>query len=109
MSTASTVTTGGVRFRQPATGRRTGDASLNGATDVPRGADQIPETVIVTTLRASCGGHHPIMIAPTGRATGRMAINGPDRLKWRELAHKSAECLENQLGWNRAVASREAV
>jgi hypothetical protein len=53
---------------------------LNGVVDVPRRADQIPETVIVTTLRASCGGHHPIMIAPTGRATGRTAIAGRDRL-----------------------------
>ena len=43
-----------------------GDVSLNGAGDVPRGADQIPETVIVTTLRTSCSGHHSIMTNPTG-------------------------------------------
>lgn len=77
---------------------------------VPRGANQIPETVIVTTLRASCGGHHPIMSATTDRTTGRKAINGPDRLKkWRELSHISTECRENQLrGWLGAERTRIA-
>jgi len=88
----------GVWFRQPATRGRARDASLDGTVDILCGADQIPETVVVTTLRASCGSHHPIMITPIGRATGRMAIAGPDRLKWRELAHKRPECRENQLG-----------
>jgi len=44
--------------------------------NVPRSQDQIPETVIVTALRASCGGHHSIITNPTGQATGRMAIPG---------------------------------
>jgi hypothetical protein len=65
--------------------------------DILRGADQMPETVIVATLRANSVGHNPIMIATDGKATDRMAIAGPDRLKWRELAHKSPECRDNQL------------
>ena len=32
--------------------------------DILCGAEQIPETVVETTLRASCGSHHPIMITP---------------------------------------------
>lgn len=51
----------------------------------------VPETMIVTALRASCRGHHSITINPTGQATGRMAIAGGGQLKWRELAHMSAE------------------
>ncbi len=33
------------------------------------------------------------MIAPTGQATGRMAIAGSVRLEWRELAHNSLNVL----------------
>jgi len=79
---------------------------LRGTVDILCGADQIPETVVVTTLRASCGSHHPIMITPIGSATGLMAIAGPDRLKRRELAHKSPECRENQLGIPLKVGGR---
>ena len=53
---------------------------MGSAVDVPRGADQIPETVIITTLRASCGGHYSIMTNPIGQATGRMAIAGSGQL-----------------------------
>jgi len=64
--------------------------------NVRRGADQIPEAVIVTTLRARYGGHHSIMTNPTDQATGRMAIPGLVQLEWRELAHKSTECRDTQ-------------
>jgi hypothetical protein len=56
------------------------------------------ETVIVTALRARCGGHHSIMTNPTGQATGRMAIAGSGQLEWRELAHKSPEGHDIQQG-----------
>ena len=88
----------GVRSRQPAAGGRKGDASFDGAVDVPRGADQIPEAVIITTLGLSCGGHHSIMTDPIGQATGRMAIAGSGQLEWRELAHNSPEGRETQHG-----------
>jgi hypothetical protein len=71
---------------------------LDGAVNVPRGADQIPETVIVTALRARCGGHHSIMTNPTDQATGQMAIAHPDELEWRELAQKSPEGHDTQHG-----------
>jgi hypothetical protein len=66
--------------------------------NVPRSQDRIPETVIVTALRASCGGHLSIMTDPTDQATGRMAIPGSGQLEWRELAQKSTECRDTQHG-----------
>jgi hypothetical protein len=66
--------------------------------NVPRSADKISKTVIVTALRASCGGRHSIMTDPTGQATGRMAIAGSGQLEWRELAHKSPEGRDTQHG-----------
>ena len=66
----------GVALRQPAAGGRTRDASLAGAVNFPRGVDQIPQSVILTTLRADCGGHHPIMTTPDGRSNRRIAFAG---------------------------------
>jgi hypothetical protein len=54
--------------------RSNGDAPLDGWVDIPRVADQIPETVIVTTLGASFSGHHSIMTDPAVQAIGLMAI-----------------------------------
>jgi len=66
--------------------------------NVPRGPNQIPETVIVTALCARCGGHHSIMTNPTNQATGRMGIPGSGQLEWRELALKSPEGHDTQHG-----------
>jgi len=52
-----------VWISEPATGGRARDTSLNRAADVLRGADQIPKSVIVTTLRASCSGQSPVGIS----------------------------------------------
>ncbi|QDU26625.1 hypothetical protein ETAA8_17050 [Anatilimnocola aggregata] len=71
---------------------------MDGAVNLPCCADQIPETVIITTLRASCGGHHSIMTNPTGRATRLMEIAASIRLKWRELAQKTPEGRDTQHG-----------
>ena len=60
--------------------RSKGDTSPESTVDEPRGADQIPETVIAMALRASRGGHYSIMTNPDDRANGRMAITTADRL-----------------------------
>jgi hypothetical protein len=85
------VTTGGTPIRQLVTGGRPRDALLDGAVDVPRGADRISETVIVTTLCASCGGQHSITTDPTGRATVRMVLAGSVALERRELAREAPD------------------
>ena len=52
--------------------------------------------MIVAALRASGGGHDPIMASTARGATDRMAITRLVRHCWRELAHKSAECRDGQ-------------
>ncbi len=69
---------------------------MDGAVNVPRGADQIPETMIVTTLRARCGGHPSIMTKPTDQANWLITIPGSVQLEWRELAQKSPEGRDTQ-------------
>ncbi len=64
--------------------------------NVPRDGDQIPETVIVTALRARCGGHHSIMTNPTDQAHWLMAIPGSVQLEWRELVQKTPEGRDTQ-------------
>lgn len=47
------------------------------------------------------------MIAPSGRATGQTAIAGPDRLKWGELAHKSAEGRDTRHGFGQVTIENQ--
>jgi hypothetical protein len=54
--------------------------------------------VIIPALRASGGGHDFIMALRARGASDRLAIANPDRLKWRELAQKTAECRDKLLG-----------
>jgi hypothetical protein len=82
--------------RQPAASRGPRDAMLDGAANVLCRPDKIPKAMIVTALRASCGGHTPIMAPAARTASGCMETASPDRLQCRELAQQSAECRDGQ-------------
>jgi hypothetical protein len=82
--------------RQPSARCRTRDALLEGASDIVSRPDEIPETMVITAKRAS--GRHGDLIVPAACRTIETKRDFPEsiRLRWRELAHKSAECRGGQ-------------
>ena len=69
---------------------------LNGAIDVPHGADMFPNTVVVAVLCASCGGHVPI-IAPAARRSIRQLQNvGVPPAVLARTRQKTPECRDTQ-------------
>ena len=69
----------GTWLRKPATSRGAWDAMLEGAIDVPRGADRFPKAAVVTALCASCGCRAFIIVAVARGSIGCMEIGIPDR------------------------------
>ena len=69
--------------------------------------DQLPKAVVITILSAGRGSHDPIMVPAASRSTFRDRISRTGRLGCRQLAHKSAECRDRQLGQFHQVYARD--
>jgi hypothetical protein len=82
---------------QPAARGGARDAILGGTADVLCRPDKFPKPVVIAVLSAGCGSHDPIMVPAGSRSTVRDGIPRAGRLCCRQLAQKSAECLDRQL------------
>jgi len=71
---------------------------LGGAADVSCRSDKIPQAVVITILGGNYGDHAPIMVSARCGSTGRKRTRSLGRLRRPELALKSAECRDRQLG-----------
>jgi hypothetical protein len=93
---------------QPATCRRTRDATLNSAIHVLCSSHKFPKAVVIPILSACRGNHAPIIVPPECRSTVGDRTAGSDEPRCRQLAHKSAECRGRQHGSKKA-SSPESV